>query len=160
MRYAADLDEAGDVIRVICIPGDVADAAAYCAGLGIAGEWRDAEGLPAIGQRYHEGAYYYHWRQIEGADTGPEGAESGYPEGAAVWHAGEPWVSSVANNVWEPGVSGWHRAGEAPPWTQPTGAHDSYGIGARVTHAGTTWESEVAANVWEPGVYGWVEVAA
>lgn len=77
------------------------------------------------------------------------------------WRGGE-WESTVDNNVWEPGVSGWHRVagpGEAyPSWVQPTGAHDSYGDGDRVTHDGRSWESTVADNVWEPGVFGWTVV--
>ena len=161
MRYAADLDENGDVLRVIVIPGDVTDAAAYCAAVGIAGEWRDCPDLPAIGQRYHEGRYYPHWQQIAGADLGPDGAESGFPEGFEVWHAGEVWVSTTAGNVWEPGTSGWRRAGEPdapPPWQQPTGAHDAYAAGAVVTHNGKVWlNNHGNGNNWEPGVFGWAE---
>jgi hypothetical protein len=74
-----------------------------------------------------------------------------------VFHNGRIWRSTTPDNVWEPGVSGWHdqpAAGD-PMWVQPTGAHDAYPQGARVTHNGQTWVSRVNANVWEPGVYGW-----
>ena len=159
MRYAADLDENGDVLRVLVVPADTPDGAAYCAALGISGEWRDAPELCAIGQRYHEGQYYSHWRQIAGADTGPEGAEDGWPVGAEVWHSGEIWVSTTSGNVWEPGVSGWRVKGEegqAPAWEQPTGTHDAYVAGAVVSHNGTTWTNTHGdGNVWEPGVFGW-----
>jgi hypothetical protein len=161
MNYAAELDAAGDVLRVIVIP-EGEDGAAYCAALGLPGTWASAPDLCAIGQRHHGGRFFYHWAPIAGADTGPEGAESGYPVGAEVWHAGEVWESTTAGNVWEPGVSGWRRAGEpdaAPPWVQPTGAHDAYPAGAVVTHNGKTWTNTHGnGNVWEPGVFGWAEV--
>ena len=32
-----------------------------------------------------------------------------YMAGDRVMHNGEEWVSDVDNNVWEPGVYGWHR---------------------------------------------------
>ena len=162
MRYAAEIDGDGDVLRVIVIPDAATDAAAYCSSVGIAGTFRDCPSLTAIGQRYHEGRYYSHWRQIAGADTGPEGAESGYPEGAEVWHNGEVWVSTTPGNVWEPGVSGWRRKGEegqAPAWVQPTGEHDAYVDGAVVSHNGETWTNTHGnGNVWEPGVFGWLLV--
>ena len=37
----------------------------------------------------------------------PVGAADAYPLGAKVSHIEKHWVSTVANNVWEPGVYGW-----------------------------------------------------
>jgi len=92
------------------------------------------------------------WRQ-------PTGTHDAYPLGALVSHKDEDWESTVAANVWEPGVSGWKTVGVGPqPWIQPTGGHDAYAAGAIVTHVDKVWSSDVDANVWEPGVYGWTEV--
>jgi hypothetical protein len=83
-----------------------------------------------------------------------------YQVGTVVWHNGRLWRSTTPNNVWEPGVSGWHDAPDTghPAWVQPTGAHDAYALGVIVTHIGKVWESLYNANVWEPGVFGWSEV--
>jgi len=97
------------------------------------------------------------WRQ-------PTGAHDAYPLDWVVTHNGKTWISLVASNVWEPGVSGWREqtepGNEWPDWVQPTGAHDAYPIGAQVTHAGLRWTSDLDANVWEPGVAGWTETAS
>lgn len=91
------------------------------------------------------------WRQ-------PQGAHDAYPLGAHVSHNGKQWESTVAANVWEPGVSGWSESGPGiPDWVQPTGGHDAYPAGAIVRHSGLVWSSDVDANVWEPGVFGWTE---
>lgn len=37
----------------------------------------------------------------------PESTE-GYALGARVRHVGRIWISDYANNIWEPGVFGWH----------------------------------------------------
>ena len=37
----------------------------------------------------------------------PTGAHDAYMMGAKVAHKGREWVSSIDNNVWEPGVYGW-----------------------------------------------------
>ena len=37
----------------------------------------------------------------------PTGAHDAYPLGAQVTHNGKTWTSTVAANVWEPGVYGW-----------------------------------------------------
>ena len=37
----------------------------------------------------------------------PVGAADAYPLGAKVSHEEKHWISTVANNVWEPGVYGW-----------------------------------------------------
>lgn len=91
------------------------------------------------------------WRQ-------PTGAHDAYPLGAHVAHNGKEWESTVAANVWEPGISGWMEAGPGiPDWVQPTGAHDAYAAGAIVNHNGATWQSNVDGNVWEPPTQ-WTEV--
>jgi hypothetical protein len=94
------------------------------------------------------------WRQ-------PTGSHDAYPLDWVVTHGDKTWQSTVAGNVWEPGVSGWRELveeGGAPAaWVQPTGAHDAYSVGARVTHVEKVWVSDVDDNVWEPGVYGWTE---
>lgn len=51
------------------------------------------------------------WTQIS-VDEWPEwvqptGAQDAYPLSAKVMHGGFRWVSSTANNVWEPGIYGW-----------------------------------------------------
>lgn len=40
--------------------------------------------------------------------TQPLGATDAYQIGDKVEHDGKTWESEVANNVWEPGVYGWH----------------------------------------------------
>jgi hypothetical protein len=39
--------------------------------------------------------------------TQPQGAHDAYPLGARVTFGGQTWESTVANNVWAPGVFGW-----------------------------------------------------
>jgi hypothetical protein len=91
------------------------------------------------------------WRQ-------PTGAHDAYPLGAVVSHNGGTWESTVAANVWEPGVSGWKDAGPGiPAWVQPTGAHDAYNQGDIVRHNDLVWQSNIDANVWEPPEQ-WTEI--
>jgi hypothetical protein len=91
------------------------------------------------------------WRQ-------PQGAHDAYPIGAVVSHKDKTWESTVAANVWEPGVSGWLEAGPGiPDWVQPTGGHDAYPLGAEVWHVEKLWRSLVDANVWEPPTQ-WEEI--
>lgn len=40
----------------------------------------------------------------------PTGAHNAYAQGAKVSHNGKHWISDVAANVWEPGVSQWTEA--------------------------------------------------
>ena len=40
----------------------------------------------------------------------PQGGTDAYPMGAKVSHNDKHWVSDYDNNVWEPGVFGWHEA--------------------------------------------------
>ena len=37
----------------------------------------------------------------------PTGAHNAYPLGATVTHKGKTWTSTIAANVWKPGVYGW-----------------------------------------------------
>ena len=55
------------------------------------------------------------WRRWRAPDAAPEpwvqptGAPDAYGIGDRVTHQGQTWESTVANNVWEPGVYGWTR---------------------------------------------------
>lgn len=40
----------------------------------------------------------------------PQGSADAYMAGNKVAHNGKRWVSSIDNNVWEPGVYGWSEA--------------------------------------------------
>lgn len=40
----------------------------------------------------------------------PQGSTDAYPIGAKVSHNGKHWISDYDNNIWEPGVFGWHEA--------------------------------------------------
>jgi len=42
------------------------------------------------------------WRQ-------PTGAQDAYHNGDKVTHNGSTWISTIDNNVWEPGVYGWNK---------------------------------------------------
>lgn len=113
------------------------------------------------------------WRESTG-DTGdvpdwiqPTGAHDAYAKDAVVSHAGGNWKSSLAANVWVPGVHGWvafvtvlpDTTPSIPAWVQPLGAGDAYPLNAIVTHNGFTWQNTgSAANVWVPGVFGWVKI--
>jgi hypothetical protein len=54
--------------------------------------WRESWGQASAG--------YPAWVQ-------PTGAHDAYPVNAMVKHAGKNWRSTVASNVWAPGVYGW-----------------------------------------------------
>ena len=73
---------------------------------------------------------------------------------------GKTWESTVANNVHEPGVSGWREkaASGRAAWVQPAGAHDAYPVDAEVTHNGRAWLNTYPSNSYEPGVYGWTDL--
>lgn len=97
------------------------------------------------------------WRQ-------PTSAVDAYPKDWPVEHDGKTWVSLVAANVWEPGVSSWREVvaeGEAPEWVQPSGSTDAYNTGDRVTFEGTVFESVIDGNVWSPVDHpaGWEKVS-
>jgi hypothetical protein len=88
----------------------------------------------------------------------PTGPSDAYPLGFIVAKNGARWRSTIAGNVWEPGVSGWQDAdSDVPSWIQPTGAHDAYIKEALVKHNSKLWLSLLDANVWEPGVANWRE---
>lgn len=90
----------------------------------------------------------------------PIGSEDSYALGAIVEHQGTRWRSTIAGNVWEPGVSGWRDAdAETPEWIQPTGAHDAYVMGAIVKFGADLYASVLDANVWAPNVTGWRKTA-
>lgn len=78
-----------------------------------------------------------------------------YNRGEVVFHNGRLWVSTMNENVWEPGVSGWRRTptkpGRPPAWTPPTGAHDPWQAGEYVRYRGVEYVSLVDNNVWQPG---------
>ncbi len=55
------------------------------------------------------------WKAVAEPGTIPEwvqptGAQDAYNTGDKVRHNGNVWVSTVDNNVWEPGVYGWTEA--------------------------------------------------
>ena len=97
------------------------------------------------------------WRQ-------PTSAVDAYPKDWTVQHNDAVWVSLVAANVWEPGVSAWREVVDesdgAPEWVQPTGAHDAYQSGDHVMFEGAEYVSTIDNNVWSPADYpaGWKEV--
>lgn len=94
------------------------------------------------------------WRQ-------PTSAVDAYPKDWTVQHNDAVWVSLVAANVWEPGVSAWREVveeGDAPPeYVQPTGGHDVYNSGDLVTFEGAVYKCVIDNCVWSPTDYpqGW-----
>lgn len=88
----------------------------------------------------------------------PTGAHDAYLEGDVVEHDGKTWSSTVAYNVWEPGISGWReQAGKdddgnpvIPEYLPPTGAHDVYMTGDRVSFDGDVYEAVVDNVTWSP----------
>lgn len=91
----------------------------------------------------------------------PTSAVDAYPKDWTVEHGNKTWVSLVAANVFEPGVSSWREVvpeGSAPSeWVQPSGATDAYNTGDQVTYNGEVFESVIDANTWSPTDYpqGW-----
>lgn len=93
----------------------------------------------------------------------PAGAHDAYPLAWKVVHGGKTWISTVANNVWEPGTTGWREVvveGGIAEFVQPAGAHDAYQIGDKVRFGGSCYESSIADNVWPPDVLpsGWTDI--
>lgn len=94
----------------------------------------------------------------------PQGAHDAYAADVYVAHNDKQWLSTVPNNVWQPGVYGWAEHGSEPGpyppiWEQPGSAEDAYAIGAHVEHHHSDrveiyWESKIAANTTEPGADG------
>lgn len=98
------------------------------------------------------------WRQ-------PTSAVDAYPKDWTVQHNDKTWVSLIAANVWEPGLSGWREVAEegaTPEWVQPTGAHDAYQTGDHVMFEGAEYVSLIDANTWSPTAYpqGWEKINA
>ena len=96
------------------------------------------------------------WRQ-------PTSAVDAYPKDWTVQHNDKTWVSLIAANVFEPGVSGWREVASEgyPEWVQPSGATDAYNKGDRVMFGGEVYESVIDANVWSVNDYpqGWKKVS-
>ena len=95
----------------------------------------------------------------------PTSAVGAYPKDWTVTHDGKTWVSLIAANVWEPGVSAWREVveeGATPEWVQPTGAHDAYQTGDTVTFEGQEYVSLIDGNTWSPTAYpqGWEKINA
>ena len=97
----------------------------------------------------------------------PTGAHDAYPKGAIVSHDGKTWVSLVAANTWQPGISGWREKVTdddgnpgIPEWVQPTGAHDAYQTGDEVRFEDRHYRSVIDGNVWSPADYpaGWEDL--
>src|SRR6056297_245054 len=84
-----------------------------------------------------------------------------YQVGDGVSHDSKEWVSTVPDNVWEPGVFGWKEPtadGIPPLWRQPLGAGGAYNTGDHVQHNSQLWECSIDDNVWAPGGTGWTEL--
>ena len=108
-------------------------------------EGRSAYGWNYIADTVTEEDYVAYWTE-----------DTIYQKGDQVSYLGSIWESTLDDNVWEPGISGWFDTVAANTWIQPTGAHDAYQTNDQVTHNEQIWTSTIDANVWEPGVYGWV----
>lgn len=93
----------------------------------------------------------------------PTSAVDAYPKDWTVEHGNKTWVSLVAANVFEPGVSGWREvaAEGVPEWVQPSGATDAYNTGDHVTFEGVEYVSLIDSNTWSPTDYpaGWEPVS-
>lgn len=65
-----------------------------------AGRWELGTESPIIGGHFQDAETFHAWVQP---------GEGGFPVGAKRFHTGFAWVSTTAENVGEPGVSGWGR---------------------------------------------------
>ena len=86
----------------------------------------------------------------------PTGAHNAYMVGDVQTHNGKTWESTVDNNVWEPGVSGWREKpedGGVPEYVQPTGQHDAYNTGELVTFESDVYKALQDGLVWSPADY-------
>ena len=106
-------------------------------------------------------------REDGGTWVQPSGALDSYPAGAKVTHGGKTWVSTVAANVWEPGIAGWKAQGGVDAGGQPTipdfvqpDSTTAYKTGDKVKYQGKTYQSLIDNNVWSPSDYpgGWKEL--
>lgn len=94
----------------------------------------------------------------------PTGAHDAYPQDWLVIHKGWVWLSLVAGNAHEPGVSGWRiqpPAGEIAPYVRVSGAHDAYHRGDRVRarHDDNVYfcDADVCAHAPSNPDSGWVK---
>ena len=75
----------------------------------------------------------------------PQGTVGMYALDAVVTDGGYTWISTIKDNVWRPGTSGWRRAwtdaAQIPDYVHPTGAHDMTQQGAVVRFRGQVWEA-------------------
>lgn len=78
-----------------------------------------------------------------------------YHVGEVTFHNGHLWVSTINENVWEPGHANWRRTpttpGVPPIWVEPSGSTDAYNIGEHVMHNDQEYVSDIDANGFEPG---------
>lgn len=100
----------------------------------------------ALWTRYYESDETPEWVQ-------PTGAHDAWPLGARVMFGGEVWISTLANNVWQPGVTGWTREGGDPVGAWSAGV--AYNVGDRVSYQGSTYECRQAHT----SQAGWTPVA-
>lgn len=90
---------------------------------------------------------------LQQGDPWTQPVGTGYPFNWTVTHAGKTWRSTVTNNVWEPGVSGWREEtadGSAPPFRKPSGRHDAYRVGERIMWQGQTYGAVLDYVVHSP----------
>lgn len=83
----------------------------------------------------------------------PLGAHDAYRLGARVTHNGSTWESTLANNVWQPGVTGWTNL--TPPAAQEWTFPKAYAVNDEVTYQGSTYRCQQAHTSqagWTPPV--------
>lgn len=90
----------------------------------------------------------------------PTGAHDAYMAGDVVTDDGKTWESTIDNNVWRPGVSGWREKtsdGSPPEFVTPAGQHDAYNTGELITFNGDVYKARQDGLVWSPADYpqGW-----
>lgn len=90
----------------------------------------------------------------------PTGAHDSYMSGDVVTDAGRTWESTLDNNVWRPGQSGWREKtadGTPAEFVTPSGSHDAYNTGELVTFNGGVYKALQDGLVWSPADYpqGW-----
>ena len=141
--------------------------------------YRAIQAVPAsVTQTYTPDQANSYWKRVDQPNeegiyawSQPYGATDCYQISDKVTYQGKTWESTIANNVWAPGVGNfWKEISsesgseepieEYPNWNRPTGAHDSYNIGDKVTYNGKHYESTMNGNTWSPDEYpaGWKEV--
>jgi len=166
MPYFAEVQD-GDVVRVI-----VANTKQWCEKR-LGGTWQEASDpyaasqAPGLESVTYPGPGYgvdptfperFAAKWVPPAPDPETGVWSSYARGDVRSHNGSLWKSTLDNNVWEPGVSGWHPEpeieGVRPTWIQPTGSHDTWALGIEVVKGGKFYRSEIDDNATEPGAQG------